>query len=159
MKKRMFEFHCPNCQHSFFMARDTYLIKDEKSLEYKRLKEQTYFRHQCQNCKVIFDLDYPLIYRDPKRKYSLILADQTPNGIEGNCIVTRTLRQFLDAFSILDLGLDLRSVLPILFSIRAQKGEQAKLIDYDPVKGLLWFESEGLTLGVGYHERKNPSNR
>ncbi len=159
MKKRMFEFHCPNCQHSFFMARDTYLIKDEKSLEYKRLKEQVYFRHQCQNCKVIFDLEYPLIYRDPKQQYNLILAQKAPKDLEGNWVVTRTIRQFLDAFSILDLGLDLHEVLPILLSIRSQKGEKTKLIDYDPDKCVLWFESEGFPFGVGYSKGNFSSNR
>lgn len=80
MKKRVFEFTCPNCGSSFFMARDTYLIKDAKSLEYSRLKDHTYFRHQCQNCKVLFDLDYPLIYRDGKRRFSLVLAQSLPQG-------------------------------------------------------------------------------
>lgn len=150
MKKRVFEFTCPNCGSSFFMARDTYLIKDAKSLEYSRLKDHTYFRHQCQNRKVLFDLDYPLIYRDGKRRFSLVLAQSLPQGMEGQVILTKSPAQFLDAFSILDLGLDPRRVLPILIALRKQHGENTYLFDFDAKNHLIWFQSPEGPLTVGY---------
>lgn len=150
MKRRLFEFTCPFCSKSYFLARDTYLIRDANSLEYERLKDGSYFRHQCQTCKNVFDLEYPLIYRDPRQNLSIIRTQGEVNGLSGKAVLTRNTRQFLEAFSILDLQLDLKEVLKIKRAYEKESGKSTRVVDYDAKKGILWLDQSGSLIGVGY---------
>lgn len=157
MKKRIFEFHCPNCEASFFLCRDTYLIKDEKSVEYQRLKDGSFFKHQCQSCKCLFDLEYPLIYKDTQRNFLLVNSRTRPEGLEGKCILTRTAQQFTEAFGILDAGLELMDVLPLQKRLEALRQKPCTFCGYDASKELMWFLCDGETIGV--HARiKHPAD-
>lgn len=72
MKERMIPVTCPHCGHVFEIKRDTVVIAQMDIVAKKRLNDGSYFMHQCQNCKSMFYLYYPFIYRDPKK--SLILC-------------------------------------------------------------------------------------
>ncbi|UNT95686.1 CpXC domain-containing protein [Allobaculum mucilyticum] len=150
MKKRMFEFVCPFCHSSFFLARDTYLIRDPKSTEYKRLKDGHYFTHQCQKCMHLFELEYPLVWRDPQHGFSLILSSRPADSFEGRVILTRRSSQFLEAFSILDLGLDLQEGLKIKRQFEAKTGKPCRMIDYDAKKQIIWVLQDGELAGIRY---------
>lgn len=153
MKKRLFEFTCPHCRHTFYLARDTYLIKEEKSAEYRHLKDQTFFMHQCQSCMKLFELDYPLIYRDPNLGYTLVLSRTPISNLEEGSILTKSPKQFLRAFSILDLNLDPASVLPVLLGVEKQRGKMCIPFDYDEKINLLWVYCGSDTVGIPHSFR------
>lgn len=148
MKKRIFEFTCPHCGASFFLCRDTYLVREEKGAEYQRLRDGTFFVHQCQSCKKLFDLEYPLIYKDPVRGFLIINSQSRPEGLKGQCILTRNTRQFLEAFSILDAGARLMDVLPIKKRLEALKKTACSFSGYDEKSGMVWFDCRGELVGV-----------
>lgn len=159
MKKRLFEFTCPHCGHSFFLPRDTYLIRDETSPEYRRLKDGTYFMRQCQNCMRLFELDYPLIWRDPRQGLSLICTDGPADGFEGKVVLTRSSRQFLEAFSILDLQLPLRETLSFKRALEREKGAALRVVDYDQSNDILWLDLQGKPLGIECFLRKSNAGK
>ena len=148
MKKRLFSFTCPHCGRSFYLSRDTYLIRDEKSTEYQRLKDGTYFMHQCQGCQQLFPLEYSLVWRDPRSSLSLICTDRNPEGFEGNVVITRSSRQFLEAFSILDLQLPLKETLALKRRLEKEYGTRLRIVDYDAQKSILWLDKDGDLIGI-----------
>lgn len=148
MKKRLFEFVCPHCSHAFYLARDTYLLLDGKGAEQQRLKDRTFFTHQCQSCGTLFELTYPLMARDIHRQWTLVLSQGTADDLPAGSILTRTPRQFLDAFSILDLGLTLQDALPVLKAAERKMGAPCRLKDYDWHNHLFWIECEGNLFAV-----------
>lgn len=149
MNRRVFEFTCPHCKKSFLMMKDTFLLKEESSVEYKRLKDQTYFTHVCQNCHEPFLLTYPLIWKDVTNQYILVLSSQEElPAFDLPVTVTKSPGQFLEAFPILDLGLDIKEVLPIKRALESKKGESCVLKDYDADHDILWFECGGQPSGI-----------
>lgn len=148
MKKRIFEITCPHCGHSFFIARDTYLIKEKKSVEYDRLRQGIYFYHQCQNCHHLFELQTPLLYRDSELGFSLLLSDHAPTSPSSPMLWVKDTSQFKDAFSILDRSLDLKKTLPLLSYARKNFGDQARIESYDPDRQILWIEENGNRQGL-----------
>lgn len=150
MKRRLFEFVCPHCKASFYLARDTYLIGDENSTEYRRLKDGSYFMHQCQSCRQLFPLEYPLIYRDGKGRFTLVCSDKPADEFSGSIVLTRDSRQFLEAFSILDRSLPLREVLIAKRRYEKMRGNPVKIVDGDAGKRILWVEDKGELVGIGY---------
>ena len=76
MKERMIPITCPHCGHVFEIKRDTVVIAQMDSVARKRLNDGSYFMHQCQKCKSMFYLYYPFLYRDPKKKFNLVLTQQ-----------------------------------------------------------------------------------
>ncbi len=143
MKKRIFEISCPHCHHSFFMARDTYLIKEPKSVEYDRMVQGIYFYHQCQHCHQLFELQTPLLYRDPELGFSLLLNDQPPVSPSSFTLWVKDTSQFNDAFSILNRSLSLKKTLPVLMYARRLLSDRAKIESYDAEKRILWIEDHG----------------
>ena len=75
MKERMIPVTCPHCGHVFEIKRDAVVIAQMDRVARSRLDDGSYFMHQCQNCKSMFYLYYPFLYRDPKKKFNLVLTD------------------------------------------------------------------------------------
>lgn len=96
----------------------------------------------------LFDLEYPLIYKDPVRGFLIINSQSRPEGLEGQCILTRNTRQFLEAFSILDAGARLMDVLPIKKRLEALKKTACSFSGYDEKSGMVWFDCRGELVGV-----------
>ena len=114
MKERMIPITCPHCGHVFEIKRDTVVIAQMDSVARKRLNDGSYFMHQCQKCKSMFYLYYPFLYRDPKKKFNLVLTEQKriDNLSEDERVVLcHSVSQFLLAFKIYDQCLDPKLVL------------------------------------------------
>ena len=154
MKKRLFEFECPHCHQKFMMVRDTYLLKDAGSEDYAHLKDQTFFVHQCQKCFRLFDLNYPLLYWDPDKDFSVVLTQKkdVENLDSKKSIVCRKPEQFLFAFQCLDLDLDIKKMLVIKRKAEKKFGGPCFLLDWDEKskaamlkmgKNYFWVVSDG----------------
>ena len=76
MKERMIPVTCPHCGHVFEIKRDTVVIANMDGVAEKRLEDGSYFLHQCQKCKKMFYLYYPFLYRNPKKKFNLVLTSK-----------------------------------------------------------------------------------
>ncbi|WP_295766833.1 CpXC domain-containing protein [uncultured Holdemanella sp.] len=114
MKERMIPITCPHCGHVFEIKRDTVVIAQMDSVARIRLNDGSYFMHQCQKCKSMFYLYYPFLYRDPKKKFNLVLTEQKSidNLSEDERVVLcHSVSQFLLAFKIYDQCLDPKLVL------------------------------------------------
>ena len=114
MKERMIPVTCPHCGHVFEIKRDTVVIAQMDSVARKRLNDGSYFMHQCQKCKSMFYLYYPFLYRDPKKKFNLVLTQQKniDNLSEDERVVLcHSVSQFLLAFKIYDQCLNPKLVL------------------------------------------------
>lgn len=108
MKERMIPITCPHCGHVFEIKRDTVVIAQMDSVARIHLNDGSYFMHQCQKCKSMFYLYYPFLYRDPKKKFNLILTQQKniDNLSEDERVVLcHSVSQFLLAFKIYVLSL------------------------------------------------------
>lgn len=129
MRKRTFDFTCPSCGHSFSMVRDTLLLKSSAGPAYERLQQNGFFLHQCQKCRQVFPLQYPLIYRDVQKEFALVLTDQknVKNLPEGRTVLCRNARDFQFAFHCLDNGLDLEKMLRVQKAVSLQEGTEAEL--------------------------------
>lgn len=156
MKKRMFVFECPHCGHSFYMVRDTYLIADERSPETLRLNEGTFFDHCCQNCHHLFPLEYPLIFRDSQKGYSLILSTSPVQGISGKAVLVKNTIQFKKAYSILRFGLSLEPVLRIMKMMENKHNAPCFLVDWDG--NHLWVQCGRTLTAVEYEKGNLPLN-
>lgn len=159
MKKRLIEFTCPHCGSKFSMVRDTYLVYDAHSEQTRRLLDHTYFVHVCQNCFEPFFLVYPLMMRfldndqTGSGRKTLVLSDDKRrldplNGIEGQVVLCRTPSQFEEAFSILRLGLNPASVVPLLKLAAERKGGVWNVDGYDAEEGILWVKNETDHMGI-----------
>lgn len=114
MKERMIPITCPHCGHVFEIKRDTVVIAQMDSVARIRLNDGSYFIHQCQKCKSMFYLYYPFLYRDPKKKFNLVLTQQKniDNLSEDERVVLcHSVSQFLLAFKIYDQCLNPKLVL------------------------------------------------
>ena len=142
MKERVFFITCPFCGHSFHIKRDTMLIHGMNGTIEKRLKEGTYFTHQCQNCKKLFYMMHPFLYRDPDKKYILILSNQEhfdnlPR--DEQVVVCDKVPDFLLAYSIFSQGANPTLVLRYKKMLEKKYGKKVKFDEYDKEKEILWF--------------------
>ena len=76
MKERMIPSTCPHCGHVFQIKRDTVVIAGMNPTIDKRLNQGTYFTHECQLCHHLYYIEQPFLYRDPDKKYILLLSNQ-----------------------------------------------------------------------------------
>ena len=67
---------CPHCGHVFQIKRDTIVIAGMNPTIDKRLNQGTYFTHECQLCHHLYYIEQPFLYRDPDKKYILLLSNQ-----------------------------------------------------------------------------------
>ena len=125
MKERMIPITCPHCGHVFEIKRDTVVIAQMDSVARKRLNDGSYFMHQCQKCKSMFYLYYPFLYRDPKKKFNLVLTQQK---------------------NIDNLSEDERVVLVKKKQLEKKLGRSIKFDYYDKKNGCLWFEDMAVSL-------------
>jgi hypothetical protein len=107
---------------------------------------------QCSKCRSLFEISYPLIYKDPKKHFCLILSKTMPENFSfsGKSVRCDSPDQFYDAFIALDADLDLQRVLARKSQIRKHKGDGFTLESYDPVHHILWFKSDENYAGIGY---------
>ena len=143
MKERMIPITCPHCGHVFEIKRDTVVIAQMDSVARKRLNDGSYFMHQCQHCKSMFYLYYPFLYRDPKKKFNLVLTEQKSIGNlseDEQVILCHSISQFLLAFKIYDQCLDPKLVLVKKKQLEKKLGHSIKCDYYDKKNHCLWFE-------------------
>lgn len=144
MRKRTFEFQCPRCKNTFSMVRDTLLLKDSAGELYDRLKNNGFFLHQCQNCGQVFPLQYPLIYRDVEKGFSIFLTEQkTVNNLpEGKNVICRNTDEFQFAFHCLDNGLNMAEILGLQNIIEHREHSSARLMGADAKAGIVIFRTD-----------------
>lgn len=149
MKERMIPVTCPHCGHVFEIKRDTVVIAQMDIVAKKRLNDGSYFMHQCQNCKSMFYLYYPFIYRDPKKKFDLVLTEQKhiDNLSEDEQVVLcHSVSQFLLAFKIYDQCLNPKMVLMKKNLLENKLGRSIKFDYFDAKNNCLWFEDVAVSL-------------
>ena len=149
MKERMIPVTCPHCGHVFEIKRDTVVIAQMDIVAKKRLNDGSYFMHQCQNCKSMFYLYYPFIYRDPKKKFDLVLTEQKhiDNLSEDEQVVLcHSVSQFLLAFKIYDQCLNPKMVLMKKNLLENKLGRSIKFDYFDAKNHCLWFEDKAVSL-------------
>ncbi|MGO5372157.1 CpXC domain-containing protein [Holdemanella porci] len=149
MKERMIPITCPHCGHVFEIKRDTVVIAQMDSVARIRLNDGSYFMHQCQKCKSMFYLYYPFLYRDPKKKFNLVLTQQ--KNIDNLCedervVLCHSVSQFLLAFKIYDQCLNPKLVLVKKKQLEKKLGRSIKFDYYDKKNGCLWFEDKAISL-------------
>ena len=149
MKERMIPITCPHCGHVFEIKRDTVVIAQMDSVARIRLNDGSYFMHQCQKCKSMFYLYYPFLYRDPKKKFNLVLTQQKSidNLSEDERVVLcHSVSQFFLAFKIYDQCLNPKLVLVKKKQLEKKLGRSIKFDYYDKKNGCLWFEDMAVSL-------------
>ncbi len=149
MKERMIPVTCPHCGHVFEIKRDTVVIAQMDSVAKKRLNDGSYFMHQCQHCKNMFYLYYPFLYRDPKKKFDLVLTqnktiDQLPE--DERVVLCHSVTQFLLAFKIYDQCLNPVLVINKKKMLEKKLGHLIRFDYYDQKNGCLWFEDVAVSL-------------
>ena len=149
MKERMIPVTCPHCGHVFEIKRDTVVIAQMDSVAKKRLNDGSYFMHQCQHCKYMFYLYYPFLYRDPKKKFDLVLTqnktiDQLPE--DERVVLCHSVTQFLLAFKIYDQCLNPVLVINKKKMLEKKLGHSIRFDYYDQKNGCLWFEDVAVSL-------------
>ena len=105
--------------------------------------------HQCQNCKSMFYLYYPFLYRDPKKKFNLVLTEQ--KNIDNLCedeqvVLCHSVSQFLLAFKIYDQCLDPKMVLVKKKQLEKKFNRSVKFDYFDMKNHCLWFEDKAVSL-------------
>ena len=149
MKERMIPVTCPHCGHVFEIKRDTVVIAQMDSVAKKRLNDGSYFMHQCQHCKNMFYLYYPFLYRDPKKKFDLVLTqnktiDQLPE--DERVVLCHSVSQFLLAFKIYDQCLNPVLVINKKKMLEKKLEHSIRFDYYDQKNGCLWFEDVAVSL-------------
>lgn len=149
MKERMIPVTCPHCGHVFEIKRDTVVIAQMDSVAKKRLNDGSYFMHQCQKCKNMFYLYYPFLYRDPKKKFDLVLTqnktiEQLPE--DERVVLCHSVSQFLLAFKIYDQCLNPVLVINKKKMLEKKLGHSIRFDYYDQKNGCLWFEDVAVSL-------------
>lgn len=149
MKERMIPVTCPHCGHVFEIKRDTVVIAQMDSVAKKRLNDGSYFMHQCQHCKNMFYLYYPFLYRDPKKKFDLVLTqnktiDQLPE--DERVVLCHSVTQFLLAFKIYDQCLNPVLVINKKKMLEKKLEHSIRFDYYDQKNGCLWFEDVAVSL-------------
>lgn len=151
MKERMFWMSCPHCGHSFQIKRDTMLLHGMNETIESRLMDGTYFTHQCQNCKKLFYMMHPFLYRDPDRKYVLILSSQeTFNNLpdDEQVVVCKRVPDFLLAYKIFSQGADAHCVMVLKKRLEHKYDKDVVFESYDKIKDLYWFIVDGQLVAV-----------
>lgn len=142
MKERRIEMTCPYCGHVFHIKVDTLAIAGISQNIEKRLKDGGHFIHQCQNCQKLFWMQYPFLFRDPKRKFILVLSNQESidNLPEDEKIIRcRDSKQLTFCYQVLSRGLDLPTMIEYKNRWEA-KWPSARFVDYDSNNHCLWIE-------------------
>ena len=142
MKERMITITCPHCGHVFQIKRDTLSIARMNSVIDDRLEDGTHFTHVCQHCFNPFYMMYPFLYRDPDKKYCLILSNQKEfSNLPKNekIIVCKNVPQFLLAYKICSQQLNFNLVLQKKKSLEEKYKESVKFESYDDIHHCLWF--------------------
>lgn len=142
MKERMIPSSCPYCGHTFEIKRDTFVIAGMNPQIDQRLEEGTYFTHQCSHCHKLYYLEQPFLYRDPKKKYILVLSQQKhienlpPDEVVIHC---QNALQFLFCFRVLSRNLNVRLVLQKKQQLEQYTHKKAIFDTYDDQSHCLWF--------------------
>lgn len=145
MKERLIESVCPHCQHSFWIKRDTMAIAGIHPSVEELLDQGVYFSHQCSQCKTVYYMNVPFLFRDPDKKYIIVLSDKKeisnlPKDEE--VIRVQTPKEFLFVYHIKKQGLNLAMVKQIKNALEQREGKEVLYDGYDEKDGCLWFLSD-----------------
>ena len=97
----------------------------------------------------MFYLYYPFLYRDPKKKFDLVLTqnktiDQLPE--DERVVLCHSVSQFLLAFKIYDQCLNPVLVINKKKMLEKKLGHSIRFDYYDQKNGCLWFEDVAVSL-------------
>lgn len=151
MKQRMIYSSCPHCGHDFQILRDTYEIANMNPIAEKRLQDESYFLHQCNKCLNLYYLQFPFIYRNPKKKYVILLSQQDTLPAfpkDERVIRLKHAKQFSFVYKVLKYELDIKEVFSIYQRVKSKFGLKTKFDSYQ--EGKLWFSIQGEYVAVPY---------
>lgn len=143
MKERMIEMTCPHCGHVFHIKRDTLAIARISENIEKRLQDGTYFYHQCNHCHHLFYMIYPFLFRDPQRKFILILSDKKEiDNLPDDELVVRCKdpEQLVFCYRVLHQQLNLKKMVHFKRQWEKKWTNKAQFDRYDPLHHCLWIK-------------------
>ncbi len=148
---------CPYCGHSFQIKRDTFGIARMNPTMDERLNNGTYFTHQCSQCHQLYEIEQPFLYRDPKKKYILLLTkqehiDALPEDEE--IIRCQNARDFIYCYRVKSQSLDLDLVTRKRNSLERLKQTRVWFDSYDKKNGCLWFDVKGQWAAIPLSEKE-----
>ena len=151
MKERMIESVCPKCHHTFWIKRDTLIIAGIHPLVQERLEDGTYFMHRCSQCHTLYQIQQPLLYRNPEQGFILALTASTniPSfPEEKEVIVCRSPEDFLFCFKVKEQGLNLSLVKKKKKQLEHREGCSLRFDTYDETNHCLWFLNKQKPIGI-----------
>lgn len=151
MKLRLIEAVCPHCHNTFQIKRDTYLIEGLDKKAEKSMDEETWFFHQCSQCRKLFEIQQPLMYKMPEKNTLIVLSGQKDLSFlkgEGKIIQTLSPFQFYTARFAVKHSLDLKKLILVLKTLQNKYHCYIRLIDYDENSEILYFQHELQLAGV-----------
>lgn len=138
MKKQIFSLSCPYCQHSFQIMKDTLVIEGMEGKVKERIRNDTYFVHQCSKCHRIYHMVYPFVYRKPK-EFVLVLGNEKQVGVEEHVYFCRDVRQFTMLFRILEDKADWKDVFYLERILKQKYNESVEFESYDREEKIYYF--------------------
>lgn len=142
MKERMIPSTCPHCGHVFQIKRDTVVIAGMNPTIDKRLNQGTYFTHECQLCHHLYCIEQPFLYRDPDKKYILLLSNQKEiNNLpkDEEVIRCKNALQFLFCYKVKSQGLNISLVLKKKRQLEKKFAKPVRFDCWDEKHACLWF--------------------
>lgn len=163
MKERMIFSTCPNCGHVFQIKRDTVVIAGMNSVVDKRLNDGTYFMHDCQQCHHLYYLTQPFLYRDPDKKYILLLSNQEhiSNLPKDETVIRcKSVPQFLFSYKVMSQQLNIHIVYQKKKALENRLEQKVKFDSYDEKNQCLWFyvKNDLKAVVLSSQERKKIKN-
>ena len=155
MKKRMFQMRCPFCGHSFQIMRDTLVIEGMDSHASRRLRNRTYFAHQCSQCRRMYDLVYPLILRCVDRFAIVLNVQCSPNDFGEPVYECSSPRQFYELYGVLSDGADWRIVLWLENRLKQNYNCDVIYESFDMENSIYYFYVNDRIMAVKYKKEHN----
>ncbi len=153
MKERMIPSTCPYCGHVFQIKRDTMAVAGLNPTIDSRLKDGTYFTHQCSVCHRLYHIEQPFLYHHPDLKFILILSHQKNFSNlpkDEQVIRCKNAKQFLFSYRVLCENLDLKKVVSLQKQLEVKYHEKVTFDSYDASSGYLMFFVHERLVAVKY---------
>lgn len=138
VKKQLFSLSCPYCHHSFQIMKDTLVIEGMEGKAKERIRDDTYFVHQCSKCHRIYHMVYPFIYRKPKQ-FVLVLGNEKGSGFDERVYCCQDVHQFTTLFRILEDGADWKEVFYLEMILKQKYNGSVEFESYDQEGKIYYF--------------------
>ncbi len=151
MNQRMIDSTCPCCQHTFWIKRDTVCVAGIHPTLEQLLDQNIYFRHKCSQCQTIYEFGHPFLFRDPDRKYVIILSEKKEfDNLEKDdeLILCDNVKDFEFCFRVKRQGCSIEFVRSIQKQFQEKEKNEVFFDQWDPDNQCLWFLVDGQPKGV-----------